>query len=131
MRTKIAVVLMAAFGGALALVAQEPKPLSYAAAVEPVFISECGDCHGAEKPKKGLDLSKGRGFDHIVGKASNEVPEMLLVKPGDPDASYLWQKLQHTAKEGRGMPRTIFSSKMLPAAELDVVKKWITDGAKP
>jgi hypothetical protein len=131
MRAKMGVVLLAVLGGSIALVAEESTPISYAAQVEPILISECGDCHGAEKPKKGLDMSKGQGYAHLVGKPSNEVPELLLVKPGDPDGSYVWHKLEHKAEKGRGMPRTIFSSKMLPAAELEVIKRWIADGAKP
>ena len=53
----------------------------------------------------------------------------VRVKPGDPDNSYLWQKLQNKAAKGKGMPRGIFSTKRLPEAQLDVIRKWIEAGA--
>ncbi len=104
---------------------------SYKADVEPIFVKECGDCHGGQRPKKGLDLSADKGYANLVGKKSAQVPELLLVAPGDPDNSYLWHKLQHTAKEGKGMPRGIFSSKKLPEKELQVIREWIEQGAQP
>ena len=56
---------------------------------------------------------------------------LVLLKAGDPAASYLWQKLTHTASEGKGMPRTMFGAKKLPQEQLDVVERWIREGAKP
>lgn len=131
MRRKVALVLTPLFVSALALAAQEVAEISYKADVEPIFLAECNDCHGAKRPKKGLDLSAGVGYEALVGKPANEVPDLLLVKPGDPDGSYLWHKMEHTAAEGKGMPRTLFSSKKLPAEQLDLIKRWIADGAKP
>ncbi len=66
-----------------------------------------------------------------MGVASQEEPTIARVKAGDPASSYLWMKLIHTTKEGRGMPRTLFSSKKLPQQELDVVERWIQGGAQP
>lgn len=116
--------------GVVSAIGQD-TPLSYAKDVRPLFAKECSDCHGAKKPKKGLDLLGQRGAEVLVNRSSQEVPDVVLVKPGDPDGSYLWQKLTHTAKEGKGMPRTLFSSKMLPQQELDVVRRWIEGGAEP
>jgi hypothetical protein len=117
--------------GALAYaVAQEGAP-SYAKDVEPVFLAECGDCHGAENPKKGLDLSQGRGLANMLGRPSQEVDGVLLLKAGDPAASYLWQKLSHSSAEGKGMPRTLFGAKTLPQDQLDLIERWIKEGAKP
>jgi hypothetical protein len=123
----IAVVLVVV----LALAAGAQSPVSYANDVEPVFVKACSECHGGDNPKKGLDLSKGNGYAHLVDIKSQEVPAMILVKAGEPAASYLWLKLTHTATEGRGMPRTLFSSKKLPKADLDLVQNWIVQGAKP
>ena len=60
-----------------------------------------------------------------------QVPSMALVAPGNPDESYLWLKLQHTATEGKGMPRTLTGVKILRQAELDLYRRWIADGARP
>ena len=132
MRSKAVVVVVVALAGCIALaLAQAGSPLSYARDVEPIFLAECGDCHGAEKPKKGLDLSQGKGHAALVGRPSQEAADTLLVKAGDPAASYLWAKLQHTTSEGKGMPRTIFGAKKLAPEQLDLVERWIRDGAQP
>lgn len=120
------------FSGILvAAVVTSQQPLSYKADVEPIVVKECGDCHGGDRPKKGLDLSAGKGYGNLVGRKSSEVPELSLVAPGDPDNSYLWHKLQHTAKEGKGMPRTIFSARKLPPEQLERIREWIAQGAQP
>ncbi len=120
-----------ALATAAALAVRADTPLSYAKDVEPIFLKHCGDCHGAENPKKGLDLSKGNGYADLVQHKSQEEPLMPLVKAGDPAGSYLWLKVSHTATEGRGMPRTFLGSKKLPQAELDTVRNWIIQGANP
>ena len=117
--------------GALAYAVAQDGVLSYAKDVEPVFIAECGDCHSAEDPKKGLDLSQGRGVANMLDRPSQEVDGVLLLKAGDPAASYLWQKLTHTAAEGKGMPRTMFGAKKLSQDQLDLIERWISEGAKP
>jgi len=88
------------------------------------------DCHNAEKHKGKLDVSEANAYKNLVNTPSDELPAMMRVKPGDPEQSYLWLKLQHTAKEGAGMPKGMFSSKKLPQDQLDVIKNWIAQGAK-
>jgi hypothetical protein len=123
------VVLLVA--GVLAMAARAQAPLSYAKDVEPIIVKACGECHGGDSPKKGLDLSQGKGFERLVGVKSQEVPEMLLAKAGDPAGSYLWLKVTHTATQGKGMPRTLFGSKKLPQADLEFIQNWIIQGANP
>ena len=115
----------------IALAAQAGTPPSYATDIEPIFVKRCAECHGADSPKKGLDLSQGKGFANLLQRKSLEEPLMGLVKAGDPTASFLWLKLSHTATEGKGMPRTILGAKKLPQAQLDAVKNWIVQGAQP
>ncbi len=126
---------MAALALLLAVVAtaavRADAPLSYAKDIEPVFLKECADCHGGASPKKGLDLSQGKGYVNLLQHKSQEEPLIQFVKAGDPAGSYLWLKLSHATKEGRGMPRTIFGAKTLPKADLDVVRNWIVQGANP
>ncbi len=125
----LVVVTIGAAVAALAVRAQ--TPLSYAKDVEPIFVKECAHCHGGDNPKKGLDLSAGKGYADLTQHKSQESPLMPLVKAGDPAGSYLWLKVSHTALEGRGMPRTLFGSKKLPQTELDTVRDWIIQGANP
>jgi len=119
------------FAGALGFAAAQEEALSYARDVEPIFLATCGDCHSAEDPKKGLDLSQGKGLANLLERPSQEVDDIPLLKAGDAAGSYLWHKLTHTAAEGKGMPRTLFGAKKLPQDQLDLIERWITEGAKP
>ena len=130
-RNLFTVATMFAVAGAGALALQAQAPVSYAKDVEPIFVKACAECHGGDNPKKGLDLSSGKGYAELTEHKSQESPLMALVKAGDPAGSYLWLKVSHTATEGRGMPRTLFGAKKLPQAELDTVRDWIIQGAKP
>ena len=130
-RNVVGIAAALAAAGAWALAASAQAPLSYANDVEPILVKECANCHGGNSPKKGLDLSLGKGYAELVGRKSQESPALDLVNPGDPAASYLWLKVSHTALKGRGMPRTMFGSKKLPQAELDTIREWIAQGAKP
>jgi mono/diheme cytochrome c family protein len=129
MRLTVATVVLVAFAAGLALAATDSAP-SYAGDIEPIFVPACGECHGGDKPKKGLDLAPGKGHAALVGRPSQEV-DLPLVKPGDPAGSYLWHKLSHTQTEGKGMPRGMFSSSKLPQEQLDLIERWIVAGAQP
>jgi hypothetical protein len=107
------------------------EPVSYATHLEPLVIAHCIGCHESEEAKAKLVLDPGLGYERLVGPRSIQVPEMALVEPGDPDRSYLWLKLQHVAKEGKGMPRTLTGSKKLREAELELYRRWIEGGALP
>jgi hypothetical protein len=121
------------FAGCGAKVPDVPKgePVSYSAHLEPLVIAHCLGCHDSEEPKAKLVLDPGEGYGQLVGRRSVQVPEMALVEPGDPDASYLWLKLLHRAPEGKGMPRTLTGTKKLRPTELELYRRWIEDGAKP
>jgi hypothetical protein len=62
----------------------------------------------------------------LVNVPSTEVPSLLRVRPGDPDNSYLIQKLEGTAAVGARMP---LGGGALPAATIAAIRQWITDGA--
>jgi len=129
MHVRVATVVLVTFAAGLALAVTEDAP-SYTRAVEPLFLAACGDCHGADSPKKGLDLSQGKGHAALVDRPSQEV-DLPLVKAGDPAGSYLWHKLTHTQTEGKGMPRGMFSASKLPQEQLDLIERWIAAGAQP
>jgi len=119
------IVLIAA--GALA---QGVTP-GYVQGVQPIFDRECVKCHGPKEKKAKLDLSAPESYKALVNVPSREVPTTLRVKPGDPEQSYLWLKLDHRTEEGSGMPKGFFSAKRLAPKDLDVVKAWIAAGALP
>ena len=63
----------------------------------------------------------------LVNVASVEVPGLRRVRPGDPDLSYLVQKIEGRAAVGGRMP---LNSPPLPQATIDVIKQWIREGAQ-
>ncbi len=107
------------------------EPVSYSQHIEPLVLAHCLGCHEAEEPKAKLVLEQGTGYGQLVGRRSVQVATMMLVEPGDLEASYLWLKLQHRAPEGKGMPRTPTGVKKLRAAELELYRRWIEGGALP
>lgn len=132
MRFLLFVLLLAsvACGPSVAIV-PEDQPVSYVEHLEPLIIERCLGCHTAEEPKEELVLERGRGYAQLVERTSEQVPSLQLVVPGDADASYLWHKVDHTAGTGKGMPRTLTGSKRLPEPELELIRRWIEDGAAP
>ena len=109
----------------------EQAEVSYAEHLEALVIAHCLSCHESEEPKAKLVLDPGLGYGRLVGPRSTQVPEMALVEPGDLEASYLWLKLEHRAREGKGMPRTLTGVKKLRPAELELYRRWIEGGALP
>jgi len=133
MRARIGLLVFAA--GALALVAAGPKGQTSAPTlakeVQPIFDANCTKCHGLKDQKAHLDLSAGKSYAAAVNVPSVQVDTLMRVKPGDPENSYLMQKVLHTAAQGKGMPRGFFGSSSLAPGEIETIRAWIAGGAKP
>ena len=102
--------------------------VSFAQAVQPFFNSSCinNGCHGGVKPKEGLDLQDGKSHTGLVGVASKQCSQRLLVAPGDPAASYLVDKLTGSNLcAGTIMPK----AGGVPPAQVEAISNWICAGA--
>jgi hypothetical protein len=93
-----------------------------------VFTPICTGCHVGATAPLGLRLDEANSYGLLVGVASVQQPSLLRVDPGDPDSSYLIQKLEGTAASGERMP---LGGTPLAQADIDVIRQWITDGAQP
>ncbi len=94
---------------------------------ENIFTPTCSGCHSGPGGSAGLDLSSiSASFMALVNIASSQVGALSLVNPGDPDNSYLIQKLEGTAAVGAQMPRF---APALDQPTIDAVRQWISDGA--
>ena len=95
-----------------------------------IFTPTCSaGCHeiGGIAPMP-LDTVQA-SFMNLVGVVSVEVPPRLRVQPFEPEESYLIWKLDgRDGIVGDQMP--LFGTP-LSQAEIDVVARWIADGAKP
>ncbi len=83
-------------------------------------------CHVRAGAPQGLRLDETNSFAMLVGVASSEVPTVLRVAPGDPNNSYLIQKLEGTASAGEQMPMGV---PPLAQSTINVIRQWIIDGA--
>lgn len=93
-----------------------------------VFDAFCISCHDGATAPLGLRLDAANSYALLVGVPSVEVPSVQRVRSGNPNASYLIQKLEGTAPVGGRMP---LGGTPLPQADIDVVRQWIADGAQP
>lgn len=91
-----------------------------------VFTPVCTGCHAGAAAPLGLRLDEGASYALLVNAASVEVPSLRRVQPGNPNASYLIQKLEGTAAVGGRMP---LNGPPLPASTIAIIRQWITDGA--
>ena len=90
--------------------------INYADQVLPLVEANCSKCHNSDKKKADLDLTSYQGA--LKGSGSGAV-----VVSGSPDGSKLWKALTHAEEPFMPPNRPKLSDK-----ELDVFKKWITDG---
>jgi methionine-rich copper-binding protein CopC len=91
-----------------------------------IFTPICTNCHVGANAPQGLRLDAANSYAMIVNVASAEVPALLRVNPGNPDASYLVQKIQGNAAVGGRMP---LGGPPLSQAQIDLVRGWVAAGA--
>ena len=98
--------------------------------IVPIFKSSCVMCHLPGTEPGGLALHPKGGYTNLVGVKSMQSP-LLRVTPGSPEDSYLYRKLVGTqvAAGGAG-ERMPFGDSQLSKEQIDVIRRWIEDGAK-
>jgi hypothetical protein len=107
--------------------------------IDSVWLGGCSGfgpftCHGRTPFEAGLDLTPGHHYTSLVGVASTTNPSKLRVKPGDPQHSFLVQKLTNTQDAGEGgpMPQPVEGLVWRPPdpEKLRELECWILQGAK-
>jgi mono/diheme cytochrome c family protein len=90
--------------------------------VKRIIESRCAGCHKGKKPPKGLSLEEASLSATVVGVPSRERPDLQLVNPGNPDASYLLLKIRGAEGiKGRRMP----PGKPLAEEDIAGLAEWI------
>jgi cytochrome c5 len=99
-----------------------------------VFTPICSGCHTGPTSgalPSGMNLSSAAAsYASLVGVASVEVPATQRVQAGNPDASFLIQKLEQASPPGGGA-RMPFGQAPLGAPTIGMIREWIAAGAKP
>jgi hypothetical protein len=92
----------------------------------------CTQCHsdaGGRTPSGGMNLRHDIAYATLVGIAVREKPGAVRVVAGDPDHSYMVQKLEGTPGiVGERMPRT--GGPYLTEGQISIIKRWIETGAR-
>ena len=90
----------------------------------------CTNCHTniGRNPSGGMNLLHDVAYDQIVSVPSRGKPSATRIIPGDPDNSYLVQKL-----EGRsgivGLRMPFSGAPFLTDGQMSILKRWIAIGA--
>jgi len=92
-----------------------------------VFTPICSVCHQGATAPLGMRLTADVSYAMIVNVASVEVPTLRRIQPGDPNSSYLVQKIEGRATVVGG--RMPLNGTPLPQATIDVIRQWVTSGA--
>jgi len=90
----------------------------------------CTLCHTStgRNPSGGMNLNHDVAYEQIVNAAVRGKPGAIRVVPGDPDNSYLIQKLEGAASiAGRRMP--INGPPFLTDGQILIIRRWIANGA--
>jgi len=93
-----------------------------------VFTPICTQCHIGANAPQGLRLDAANSYAMLVDVNSNEVSSLKRVNPGNPDQSYIVQKIQGNAAVGGRMP---LGQAPLPQDRIDLIRSWIAAGAAP
>jgi dipeptidyl aminopeptidase/acylaminoacyl peptidase len=87
--------------------------------VQAIFSENCEHCHNEDKAKGGLLMES---YDALVAGGDHG----SAVIPRDSSASRLVQMI-----EGKRKPRMPYKEDALSAAQIDVIRRWIDQGAPP
>ncbi|MBA3736277.1 MAG: carboxypeptidase regulatory-like domain-containing protein [Actinobacteria bacterium] len=100
--------------------------------VQAVFVKyQCAACHPVVNPS--LDLRPGHEYASLVGVRAVEDPRLVRVIAGDPERSFLYQKiagdpqLHNIPAIGARMPQ---GAPRMAQADIDLINAWIKQGAQ-
>ncbi|MFC1746371.1 hypothetical protein ACFL35_20430 [Candidatus Riflebacteria bacterium] len=93
-----------------------------------IFAKTCAisACHTGIDPAGSLNLSTASAYQSLVNVDSYQNPDKKRVKAGEPEKSYLIEKLTGSGLIGERMPK---GSSTLSEEQLNKIKDWILQGA--
>jgi len=97
--------------------------------VIPLLESRCASCHLMGSEPGNLALHRAAAHASLVGRQATGA-DMLLVRPAEPEASYLLHKLRGTHLEvGGSGARMPFGAASLNESDIKKIETWIANGA--
>ena len=102
------------------------KPVSYQEQIQPILDAHCVGCHSTQHPLKKIDLSS---YSALMASRASISGKQPLIIPGSPAESRLYV-LCATTQSHFKMPPDSSVVVPVPVQQLDLLKKWIEQGAK-
>ena len=100
--------------------ATPPAKVDFAREVQPILAKRCFSCHGPDKAEGGLRLNKSESALAELESGAH------AIVPGNIEQSVLLERITSTDESDRMPPE----GKPLSAEQIDVLKRWIAEGAK-
>ncbi|MBA4107907.1 MAG: hypothetical protein C0485_19415, partial [Pirellula sp.] len=117
---KIAISTVAIFLSLTSLDLVAAKPVDFSREVKPILARRCFACHGPESGEGGLRLD---GREHALAELDSG---LLAIVPEDAEGSELIARVTAEDESLRMPPE----GKPLSAHEVDVLRRWIDEGAQ-
>ncbi|MFN2328386.1 MAG: hypothetical protein ABR612_05675 [Chromatocurvus sp.] len=101
----------------------------FSSTIIPLLESRCASCHLMGSEPGNLALHGAAAHASLVGRQATGA-DMLLVRPAEPEASYLLHKLRGThLKVGGSGARMPFGAASLIESDIKKIETWIANGA--
>lgn len=98
----------------------QAAPVSFMAEVAPLLVENCIACHNPRKSESKYTMTN---FNALAKGGANG--EGITLIPGDAEASYLVELIQHDAE-----PRMPYKQDPMPRAKIELIERWVKEGAK-
>jgi mono/diheme cytochrome c family protein len=119
----VSVLFLSGAASMAAQVSDKPKAVDFQRHVRPILADNCFPCHGPDartrQAKLRLDVQDGAFAERASGRT---------IVPGDPQNSLLYQRIAQES-DTRRMPPPRLSKKTLSPEQIDVLRRWIEEGA--
>jgi hypothetical protein len=99
------------------------KPVDFNRDIRPILSDTCFKCHGPDEKQRMADLR----LDDTEGLFIDRGGYRIIV-PGNPAQSKLYQKISSQDESVRMPPA--YSGRTLTAQQIELIKEWISQGAK-
>jgi len=106
---------------------QIPDTVSYNFNIRPILSDKCYKCHGPDASKRQANLRLDK--PEVAFKALRDNPNAHVLVPGSPEMSELFRRVS-ASDTSEMMPPANSNLKRLTPHEVELVKKWIKQGAK-
>ena len=100
--------------------ADDPPPVGFLKDVAPILVQNCIACHNPKKSESKYTMTT---FAQLA--KGGAMGKGITLTPGDPDASFFVELCRPD-----GEPRMPFKQDALPKEKLEIIERWVKEGAK-